>query len=571
MRKVLLAAALALTPFAAMAQTTCGGAPLPVVLNQTWTVAQWNGCWDFLLQNASSGGSSSNFNATFPSTGTAIGAYNGGNMVYLGADAFHDLNVNVATPIPAGGNVIGSVTQAGAWNVSLSGVVPLANGASVSGLQGGVFNNVPPTLSNGQQLPLQVDTNGNLKVNIIAGGGGGGGGGTSSAFNSTFPVSGTALGASNGTNMVPLLVDGSGNLKMALVTPIPVGTNVIGSVTQSGMWTVNSASLGSVSGGTAGTQSQLSGAVYNSSAPTLTTGQQASLQLDTNGNLKVNVASGAGGSSFGSTFPATGTAFGVKNGANLVNLTADGSSNLNINCVVGCAGGTTSNASSGVATSSTNGQQVAFNYGFNGTTWDQLQVDGSKFLKVAVAAVLPAGSNVIGGVTQSGTWNVANVSGTISLPTGAATAANQTSVTGTVAAGTAATNSLMAGAIYNSTQPSPTTGQQVAIQTDAHGNLRTNRGSITLVALDVATITTGGTAVTALTAGHRTAGGWLQNPPSATINLCINEISTASGTTTAGSTACIVPGQSYTLAPSTAAVSVISSDSSHPFGGQGWQ
>lgn len=43
---------------------------------------------------------------------------------------------------------------------------------------------------------------------------------------------------------------------------------------------------------------------------------------------------------------------------------------------------TASNASSGVATSSTNFASVGFNYGFNGTTWDQLQVDASKNLKV---------------------------------------------------------------------------------------------------------------------------------------------------------------------------------------------
>jgi hypothetical protein len=93
----------------------------------------------------------------------------------------------------------------------------------------------------------------------------------------------------------------------------------------------------------------------------------------------------------------------------------------------------------------------------------------------------------------------------------------------------------------------------------------------TLVPLDVATVTTGGTAVNALSAAHRSAGGWLQNPPNATINLCINEIGTASGTTSAGSTTCIAPGQTYLLAPTAGAVSVISSDSSHPFSGMGWQ
>lgn len=112
------------------------------------------------------------------------------------------------------------------------------------------------------------------------------------------------------------------------------------------------------------------------------------------------------------------------------------------------------------------------------------------------------------------------------------------------------------GAQVDSTNPMPTA---------------TKPGTYTLVALDVATVTTGGTAVTALTSGHRSAGGWIQNPATATINLGINEIGTATGTTSAGSTTFISPGQTYTLAPSGNAVSVISSDSSHAFSGMGWQ
>ncbi len=92
----------------------------------------------------------------------------------------------------------------------------------------------------------------------------------------------------------------------------------------------------------------------------------------------------------------------------------------------------------------------------------------------------------------------------------------------------------------------------------------------TLVPLDITTVTTGGTAVAALAAGHRTKGGWIHNPASATINLCINEQGSASGTTSAGATTCIAPGQTYSLAPAAGAVSVISSDSSHPFSGMGF-
>lgn len=96
--------------------------------------------------------------------------------------------------------------------------------------------------------------------------------------------------------------------------------------------------------------------------------------------------SGSGGtaSNFGSSFPAAGTASGFKDSTGLLmapgNLDASGF--LKVNCSSGCAGGSASNATSGQATSSTNGQTNAWLYGFNGTGWDQLQVDGSKFLKI---------------------------------------------------------------------------------------------------------------------------------------------------------------------------------------------
>lgn len=50
-----------------------------------------------------------------------------------------------------------------------------------------------------------------------------------------------------------------------------------------------SAAFGSASGGTAATSSDLVGGIYNSSAPTLTNGQQASLQLTVSGNLKTDL------------------------------------------------------------------------------------------------------------------------------------------------------------------------------------------------------------------------------------------------------------------------------------------
>ena len=95
--------------------------------------------------------------------------------------------------------------------------------------------------------------------------------------------------------------------------------------------------------------------------------------------------------------------------------------------------------------------------------------------------------------------------------------------------------------------------------------------TVTLVTLDAKSVTTGGTAVTAINAGNRTAGGWLQNPSTATISLCINELGAATGTTSNGDTYCIAPGQVTRLAASANAVSVIASDASHAFAGYGYK
>jgi hypothetical protein len=91
-------------------------------------------------------------------------------------------------------------------------------------------------------------------------------------------------------------------------------------------------------------------------------------------------------------------------------------------------------------------------------------------------------------------------------------------------------------------------------------------GPLVLVPLDAAIVTTGGIAVTALAAGHRNKGGWLFNP---TGTLCVNEITAASGTSSAGSLTCIGAGVTYRLAASPNAVSVVATDSGHPFSGYG--
>jgi hypothetical protein len=114
------------------------------------------------------------------------------------------------------------------------GTVAPGAAAANSSLAGMVFNTAAPAPTNGQQLALQSDASGNLKVDIAA---------------STGSISVT-----QGT------------------TP----------------WITKDSSDGSVAAGTAGTTSMLGGLVFNSTPPTLTTGQQVALQGDAAGNLKTN-------------------------------------------------------------------------------------------------------------------------------------------------------------------------------------------------------------------------------------------------------------------------------------------
>lgn len=85
----------------------------------------------------------------------------------------------------------------------------VASGASDSGNPvkvGGIYNSSPITLTNGQRGDAQLDASGYLKVNVAAGGASGG---TSSSFGSAVPSTGTAIGASDGTNMqAPRVFDG---------------------------------------------------------------------------------------------------------------------------------------------------------------------------------------------------------------------------------------------------------------------------------------------------------------------------------------------------------------------------
>ena len=209
------------------------------------------------------------------------------------------------------------------FNQDLGSVAP-GTAASYSGLIGGQYNTTLPTLTNGQQSAVQLDSRGrilttasNFPVTVDTNYGTVGantirtasqiGNATGAAdFNygtvgaQTLRVAaqiGNATGAADfgagATDAQTLRVaanQGAPNtVANAWPTLITNGTNTA-SVNASGQLSTTNTSLGSPSGGTAGTQSALAGGIYNSTPPTLTNGQQASLQLDAAGRLLVDAA-----------------------------------------------------------------------------------------------------------------------------------------------------------------------------------------------------------------------------------------------------------------------------------------
>ncbi len=108
----------------------------------------------------------------------------------------------------------------------------------------------------------------------------------------------------------------------------------------------------------------------------------------------------------------------------------------------------------------------------------------------------------------------------------------------------------------------------LAIATPSFAATVTVPGSLQIVPLDIATVTTGGTAVTALNAGNAAAGGWLVTSNAA--GICVN-INGVAGTATTGDTTCVAQNQAYYIPPTFHPVSVNSSASSVNFGGNGFK
>ncbi len=419
------------------------------------------------------GGTSSSFSASFPSTGTAVGMSQGGNMVPLTGTS-NNLNVQCA-------NCSGS-------GVSTADQATFTAGSSLFAGAGGFFQTTATSnpLTTGQQglfqvtaqralfanlrnasgaelgiaaAPLQVslaNTGANATAILTTGTGG------------TFPVTQATAASLNatvvGTGTFAVQAAQSGTWNVGTVTtvtavtsitnPITVSTHAItiassgvasgafasgayasGSVS-SGAFASGSLAAGSmvdlltmrqtVAAGTVASNSLLAGGIYNSSPITMTNGQGAALQFDANGYLKVNTAAGAaaGGTSsnFGSAFPTPGTAIGTSDGTNMVALRSTGNAAW-VGGNVAAAASDTGNPvkiggkySAAVVTALTDGQR------------GDAQLDSASNLKVSHGLV----TNTLSGWTSATSLNATQ---TLIANHGAPAIVVQLNQTSTIAAG----------------------------------------------------------------------------------------------------------------------------------------
>lgn len=265
-------------------------------------------------------------------------------------------------------------------------------------------------------------------------------------------------------------------------------------VDSNGNLNVINPSEGTVIPGTVATKSMLAGGQFNTSLPTLTSTQQSAIQLDSSGRLIVSptvqgvLSEDHNYGTVGASTLRTASQIGNATGAALFGAGTTSAQVLRVvlptdqTAIPASQSGTWTvqqgtppwtiqgDSASGVSKA---GNPVQIGGVFNTT---QPTVTTGQTVEAQTTA---RGALIVS--TGVDNFNINNISGTISLPTGASTSANQTTeITslqlidnpiGSVAAGTAGTSSFLIGGVFNTTLPTLTNTQQSAIQLDSSGRM----------------------------------------------------------------------------------------------------
>jgi hypothetical protein len=321
-----------------------------------------------------------------------------------------------------------AATQSGTWNITnITGTVPLPTGAATSAKQPALGTAGVPSadvisvqgVAGGTAQPVSIAASVTVVQPTAAN--------LNATVTGTVAVSGVSSVKPDGT--VWTLTGSSANVNVS-------GGSI--SASQSGNWTTRmvgnlGAALDAVQNAAAPANELVVGGVYNSAAPTLTSGNASQLQLDVNGNLNVNIKAGAGSggtaSSVGAALPGQGT----------------------------LALGSVTTAAPSYTTATANALSL--------TTVGNLRVDGSSV------------TQPVSGTFWQATQPISAAA--LPLPSGAATAANQTNVQGVIGAATAPASMSVVGGVFNTTKPTLTTGQSAALQSNTSGILLVDGSGVT--------------------------------------------------------------------------------------------
>ena len=355
------------------------------------------------------------------------------------------LYISSYAAITTGEAGVASCTSGGALNVNIVGgaAVGIAQGATYSAQTFqpvmGLASTNAPTATTGDLWALSISpASGGVRIDLKD---------TASNTNPFLVAgAGTAGSASGGI----LTVQG-----VASMTPILATVSQATSSSLKGQFDpLTIATWGLMSGtvpGTAPTNTAIVGAIYNSSAPTATTGQTLPLQTDASGNLLVNIKAGGGtgGTSLAdqAAFTQTSTAItpigclyigsyaSITTGhAGVVSCTAAGSMHTTVDNVnSNITPGDTISTATYAGASPTIGVALLW----NGTTYDR-----QKSVSTGVASVGVASGGIASGAIASG----AIASGAI---------ASGAIASGAVASGAFASGAFAAGSFVNATAGDP--------------------------------------------------------------------------------------------------------------------
>lgn len=443
-------------------QTNILNASIPVTQSGTWT-------------NTVTQTTAANLNATVVTTAGATIAKD---------SSLTTINSTLGSPFQAGGsigNTTFGATQSGSWTTGRTW--NLSSGSDSVAITGSV------TASN-----ASIGANG-----------------------SSAPASSTQVGGSDGTNLQPLQVDGSKNLKVVVQNTVPVtgtffqatqpvsiaapvavtGTFFQATQPVSGTVTANAGSGTFLVDGSAHTQ-PVSGTFFQATQPVSaaalplpanaaqeTGGHLASIDTKLTSPLTVNATLQTGSNVIGSISNTSFTATQAT-GTNLHTVVDSGSITAN-------AGTNLNTSALALSATQTNGSQKTQVVDGAGTVVGPVQtISGTNYQPVVLAASATSGSALVARSIQ-----VAGSDGVNARTILTDTSGNQQIVGNVASAASDSGNPVKVGGVYNSTQPTFTNGQRGDLQLSSNGELvittlDSTYSNINITTQDLATTSTTG-------------------------------------------------------------------------------